>query len=266
MKKLSMSVLAMSLAACGGGGGGGGKDPSAYAPTTPGAGSTVVSAETTGTIRYGQYRAGDINLSTSTWTLPTVSANVTFNAGTKQGTIQFPLSGATETISTPDGYANLTWSGPLGSGMYRLRGNILMGCDAAAASPGETTQVFVSSSLPRVQNGALDDMAGTSFDVYDCALLRQGTPGTAKLNADGSLTLSVAGTTFPKNQVFDLLNPEKYPSILVNDGPAQNKGFYTGHAYRFDGDNATRYALVIQTNAGSTAATNRYHYYLAVQR
>lgn len=86
------------------------------------------------------------------------------------------------------------------------------------------------------------------------------------MNADGSMALSVANTTFPKNQVFDMLNPELYPSIVLSVSDYKYKGFYSGHAYRYDADNVTRYAIVLQTNAGATTQNNRYHYYLAIQR
>lgn len=264
MKICYVSMLALGLTACGAGA----NDPSAYSATAPGTGSSVVSAETAvtqGTIKYGQYRATDVALSIPAWSQPSVSATVDFSPTSRQGAIRFPVADATETVSTSDGYANLTWTGPFSYGAYRFHGNILMGCDEAVPSVGEMTQVFVSSSLKRVQNGDLDDLSGISFDVFDCTSLKQGSAGTAKISTDGSLSLSIANTTFPKNQVFDLLNPERYPGVLVNDGNFHTTGFYSGHAYRYDADNVTRYAIVIQTDAGSLTPTNRYHYYLAVQ-
>lgn len=261
---LGMAALCSVLSACGGGGSGGGADPSTAA-TAPGPGSTTPSATTTGTIQYAQYQPTNTIMWDAAWSTTTVSASTSFTTTSKQGSIQFPLSGVNEIVSTSDAYATVSWAGPLTSGAYKFDGNILMGCDAAAADR-ESTRVFVSSSLARVKDGMVDDLSGLSFDVVDCALLKQSKVETLKINADGSLFMSTFNATIPKNQVFDMLNPEKYPGILINNGDFKTTGNYSGHAFRYTVNGVTRYAIVIQTNVGYMGTGIKFHYLLAIQR
>lgn len=258
--------MLLSLAACGGGG----SDPSAYKATTAGAGSAVVSAEaavTQGTIRYAQYQATNTVMSDKGYVVPSVSATVNFDPASNKGSIQFPISAGTQLVSTADAYATVSWAGPLSSGAYRFNGNLLMGCNAAAPTSNEITQVFVSSSLQRVQDGNVDDLSGITFDVIDCALLAQSKVETLKINTDGTLYLSVTNSTIPKNQVFDLLNPEKYPGILISAANNRGSGAYSGQVFRYGANGVTRYAIVLQTNAGNDGSVPyRFHYFLAVQR
>jgi hypothetical protein len=276
IKYFSIFAICAGLAACGGGGGGstgsntsgstGGTDPSAPT-TTPGAGSTVSNAETTqGTIRYSQYQTSSNMMSTKGFTVPTVSANIAYNATSKQGSIQFPIMGANELITTNDAYATTQWTGPFMSGSYKFNGNILVGCNSSAPTVNEQTQIFVSSNLTRVQNGFIDDMNGQTFDLYDCSMLQSSQVGSLKINTDGSLFISTANYTFPKNQVFDMLNPETYPGALINNGNPSTSGFYSGHAFKYGANGVTKYAIVIQTSAGNMTTSASYHYLLAVQR
>lgn len=278
MKKnsyVSLAVLALALAACGGGGGGG-SDPSAYKATTAGPGSTVASAElavSQGTIRYAQYQTTSTTMYDKSWALPSISATVNFNSSTRQGSIQFPVAGASELISTSDAYATASWTGPFPSGAYRFNGNILVGCGAPTSAAIDSTQVFVSSSLERIRDGAVDDLNGTTYDIVNCPLLQQSKVETLKINADGSVYLSLTNSTIPKNQAFDMFNPEKYPGALFTNA-SPGDGYYAGHAFRYDADGVTRHAIVIQTstrlyNAGAPALSNGgspYHYLLAIQR
>jgi hypothetical protein len=263
-KNLYVSLAALTLAACGGGGGG---DPSAYSPTTSGAGSTTPSAQTNGSISYAQYQQTATAMATANFTVPSVTATVNFNSSNKQGSIQFPVMGVSETIATTDAYATTKWTGPFLSGLYKFDGNILMGCYSAAAFEAQRTQVFVSSSLVRVKDGFIDDMNGTTFDLIDCSIMEQGKVETLKLNADGSLYLSTADATVPKNQVFNMLNPEKgFGGALINTGNFAAKGGYSGQAFKYGANGVTRYAIVIQTNSNNTTAGSSFRYLLAVQR
>jgi hypothetical protein len=264
-KNVCASLALLALTACGGG-----SDPSAYKATTAGAGSSVASAETAvaqGTIRYAQYQATNTVMSDKAYVVPSLSAAITFDTTSKKGSIQFPLPAGTELVSTSDAYASVSWAGPLSSGAYRFNGNLLMGCNALAATTNEVTQVFVSSSLERVKDGSVDDLSGITFDVFDCALLAQSKTETLKINTDGTLYLSITNSTIPKNQAFDLLNPEKYPGILIANANGRGSGAYSGQAFRYGVDGTTRYAIVLQTNAGNDGSVPyRFHYFLAVQR
>lgn len=264
-KHACASVLLLTLAACGSG-----SDPSAYKATTAGPGSTVASAEaaaTQGTIQYAQYQATNTVMSDKGYVVSTISATVNFDATLKKGSIQFPTSAGTELVSTSDAYATVSWAGPFSTGAYRFNGNLLMGCNASASTSNEVTQVFISSSLERVQEGAVDDLSGTTFDVFDCALLAQAKVETLKINTDGALYLSITNSTIPRNQAFDLLNPEKYPGILISNANGRGSGAYSGQAFRYGVNGATKYAIVLQTNAGNDGSTPyRFHYFLAVQR
>lgn len=259
-----LSAICAGLAACGGGSDGG-SDPVTQT-TTPGPGSTTPSAEAAGTIQYNQYQATNTPMGNAAFATTTLSALTAFNSTSKQGTIQFPLLGGTEIISTNDGYASSTWAGPLTSGVYRLNGNILMGCNAGAQTENQATHVFVSTSLTRLKDGAIDDLNGKTFDLLDCGLVKQAAGQTLTVNADGSLLLGSANYTFPKNEVFNLLNPEKYSGALINTTDAKTKGNYAGHAFRFNSNGVSKYAIVMQTNANSFNDANRYHYMIAIQR
>ena len=152
------------------------------------------------------------------------------------------------------------------TGLYKLNGNILVGCYTNATNNAEKTQVFISSSLTRVKDGYIDDMNGTTFDLIDCSTFENGKVETLKLNADGAMSLSTANTSIPKNQVFDMLNPEKgFGGALINDNSA-GTGYYAGHAFKYGVNGVTKYAIVIQTSAGNFTAGASYHYLLAVQR
>jgi hypothetical protein len=262
---LSLTTVCLGLTACGGGGGNN-SDPAAYTPTTPGQGSTVASAETNGTIQYTQYQATNTVMSDGSFSTPLVSASVNFSTTSKQGSIQFPVSNSNEVISTSDGYTTTSWTGPFTSGSYRLNGNALMGCNASASTDVEVTQVFVSSSLARVKDGAIDELRGLSFDVVDCSLMKLGKAETLKVNTDGSLYLSTFNSTIPTGQVFDMLNPEKYPGFLINNGDRKTTGVYSGRAFRYGSNGANKYAIVIQTSAGYVGSGIKFHYLLAVQR
>lgn len=264
-KNFCVAVAVSTLVACGGGGGGG-SDPSAYSQTTSGAGSTVSSAEATGAIKYVEYQQTPTAMSDKSFSLASVNATATFDTVSKQGSIQFPVMGASQVITTSDGYATSKWTGPFLSGLYKFNGNILLGCYAAATLESQKTQVFVSSSLTRVQDGFIDDLRGTSFDLVDCSLLSQGSAETLKFNSDGTIFLSTANVTIPKDQVFDMLNPEKYPGVLINNGMGRTTGVYSGHAFKYGANGVTKYAIVIQTNANNTTTVSNYHYLLAVQR
>lgn len=263
LKLFYVTAICAGLAACGGSDGG--SDPVTQT-TTPGPGSTTSSAEGAGTIQYNQYQATNTHLGDAAFATTTLSATTAFNSTSKQGTIQFPILGGTEMISTNDGYATVTWTGPFTSGAYRLNGNILMGCNAAAQTDNQATHVFVSSSLTRVKDGAVDDLNGKTFDLIDCGLIKQAAGQTLTVNADGSLFLSTANYTFPKNEVFNLLNSEKYSGALINTTNAKTKGHYAGHAFRFNSNGISKYAIVIQTNANSFNDAKPYHYMVAVQR
>jgi hypothetical protein len=252
-----------ALSACGGGNGGG-SDPTAAA-TTPGQGSTVADATSTGTIRYAQYQSTNTIMTDAGWSASAVTASTAFDAASRKGSIQFPAQGANEIVSTSDGYASVSWAGPFTSGAYRFDGNILVACDAAA-DDNESTRILVSSSLARVKDGMVDDLSGASFDVIDCALLKQNRTETLRINPDGSLFMSTFNSTIPKNQVFDMLNPEKYPGILINNGDFRTTGNYSGHAFRYTRNGLTRYAIAIQTSAGYKGTGSKYHSLLAIQR
>lgn len=265
LKYFGIAAICAGLTACGGGGSdSGGSDPIAQ-PTVPGPGSSTPSAEVTGTIQYAQYQASNVAMGAPGFVTTPVTASTVYNPTSKVGTIQFAVMGGSEVISTTDGYANSTWTGPLMSGSYLYEGNILMGCNAAA-SDNESTQVFVSSSLTRLKDGAIDDLNGKTFDLMDCALKRQAMSASLTVSADGALTLSNANYTFPKNEVFNMLNPEKYSGALINTTDAKTRGNYAGHAYRFTVNGVSKYAIVLQTNANSFGDANRYHYMVAVQR
>lgn len=264
-KNVCISVTVLTLAACGGGSGG---DPSAYKPTTAGSGSTLGNAETAqGTIRYAQYQAGGTVMFDKSFSVPSVNAAVNFNPVSKMGSIQFPVMGVNELITTNDGYATTSWTGPFLTGQYKFNGNILMGCNLSAPIANEQTQIFVSSNMSRVQNGLVDDLNGQSFDLYDCPMLQKNQIGSLKINADGSLFLSTANVTIPKNQVFNMLNPEAgYGGALINEGPASTKGNYSGHAFKYGINGVTKYAIAIQTSSNNLANVSSYHYLLAIQR
>jgi hypothetical protein len=264
IKFFSVAAICAGLAACGGGGGGG-SDPVSQ-PTTPGTGSTTPSAEVTGTIQYAQYQATNTPMGDAAFATTPVTANATFNATTKQGSIQFSALGANEVVSTSDGYSTSTWTGPFTSGAYRLNGNVLMGCNAAAQTDNQATYVYVSSSLTRLKDGLIDELNGKTFDLIDCGIVKQAAPQTVTINADGSMFLSTANYTFPKNEVFNLLNPEKYSGALINTTDPKTKGSYAGHAFRFNSNGVSKYAIVIQTNANSFNDANRYHYMIAISR
>lgn len=259
------AALCAGLAACGGGGGDEGADPVSQ-PTTPGSGSTVPSPEVTGVVQYVHYQASNAVMSDAAFATGAVRADANFNTGTGQGSIQFPVLGGTELLSTSDRYANLSWTGPFSSGAYKLNGNILMGCNAAAQTENQATHVFVSSSLARLKEGAIDDLNGKTFDLIDCAIMKGTAAQTLTMHADGAMTLSTANYTFPKNEVFGMLNPEKFPGALINNSDARARGVYAGHAFRYNVNGTNRYAIVIQTNANSFNDANRYHYMIAIQR
>jgi hypothetical protein len=261
-KLFCVAAICAGLTACGGGGSGG-SDPVAQA-TTPGPGSTTPSAEVTGKIQYTHYQATTKVMGEATFA--TVAADSTFNSTTKQGSITFPVLGGTETVSTSDGYATTTWAGPFTSGAYRLNGNILMGCNAASPTENQATNVFVSSSLARLKDGAIDDLNGKSFDLIDCGIIKQAAAQTLTVNADGSLFLSTANYTFPKNEVFGMLNPERFPPALINGPDPKTKGFYAGHAFRYTNNGVTKYAIIMQTSANSFNDANNFHYLVAIQR
>jgi len=266
VKLVLAAVLCAGMGACGGGGGDeGGPDPVSQ-PTTPGPGSTVPSPEASGVIQYAHYQASNAAMSDAAFATGAVRAEASFNAGTGQGSIGFPVLGGTEQISTTDRYENLKWAGPFTSGAYKLGGNILMGCNAAAQTENQATHVFVSSSLARVKDGAIDDLNGKTFDLVDCAIMKGPAAQTLTMNADGSMSLSSANYTFPKNEVFGMLNPEKFPGALINNNDARARGVYAGHAFRYTVNGATRYAIVIQTNANSFNDANRFHYMIAIGR
>lgn len=250
------ALACLSLTACGGGGGG--DDPAAYQATTAGAGSTVAAADVAAnqaTIRYAQYRTA----TTANWAMPTITATVNFNTTSKSGSIQFPLTDGTQLVSTTDGYATASWTGPFTAGAYRFNGNLLMGCNGNA-SANESTQVFASSSLVRLQEAQpLDALHGVTFDVFDCSLLPQSKGETLKINADGTLTMSMAKSVASQDSMINMLNPEKWGGALI-DGV-----YYGGHAYRYGSNGSNKYAIVLQTRA-VTATGSVYHYLLAVQR
>jgi hypothetical protein len=249
------ALACLCLTACGGGE----TDPSAYKETTTGAGSTVLSAEvpaTQATIRYAQYQAS----TTNNWTLPVVSATVNFNPTSKSGSIQFPLLGGTELVSTADAYATVSWTGPLTAGAYRFNGNLLMGCNSSA-SPAEASQVFASSSLERLQDAKpLDALHGITFDLFDCSLLQQSKVETLKINADGTLYMSTTKSVASENDMINMLNPEKWGGALIDST------YYGGHAFRYGINGVNKYAIVLQTRTTSSNADSVYHYRLAVQR
>jgi hypothetical protein len=264
VKFFCVAAICAGLTACGGGGG---SDPVSQ-PTTSGTGSTTTTAEVTGVIQYTQYQAsntpmGDANFAS---TLANVSANATFNAATKQGSIQFAALNGNEVISTSDGYATSTWAGPFTSGAYRLNGNVLMGCNAAAQTDNQASYIYVSSSLTRLKDGMIDELNGKTFDLVDCGIVKNAAAQTVTINADGTMFLPTASYTFQKNEVFDLLNPEKYSGALVNTTDPKTKGSYAGHAFRFNSNGVSKYAIVIQTNANSFNDANRYHYMVAISR
>lgn len=257
VQALCVALCCLALSACGGGGG---DDPSAYKVTTAGAGSTVVSAETAATqatIRYAQYQSTP----TYNWTIPVLNATVNFSPSSKVGSIQFPLPGGTETVSTSDAYANVSWAGPLNAGAYRFNGNILMGCDTKAA-PLAATQVFVSSSLERLQDAQpLDALHGVTFDLFDCALMQQSKVETLKINADGTLTMSTTKSVATQDQMIDMLNPEKWNGTLI-DGVA-----YGGHAFRYGSNGVNKFAIVLKRRTLTASdGTSVYHHLLAIQR
>jgi hypothetical protein len=264
IKYFGIAAICAGLTACGGGGEDS-PDPVSQ-PTTPGQGSSTPSAEVTGTIQYTQYQATNTAMGEAAFATTTLSANAVFNSTTKEGTITFPVLGGTEVVSTKDGYATTTWTGPFTSGAYKLNGNILMGCNAAAQTENQATHVFVSSSLTRLRDGAIDDLNGKTFDLIDCGIIKQAAAQTLTVNADGSLFMSTANYTFPKNEVFNLLNPEKYSGALINNNDPRARGNYAGHAFRFNSNGVSKYAIVIQTNANAFNDANRYHYMIAVQR
>jgi hypothetical protein len=175
--------------------------------------------------------------------------------------------GVNELITTSDGYATIKWTGPFLTGSYKFNGNILMGCNTSATTEAEKTQVFVSSSLERVKDGFVDDLNGTTYDLVDCSILEQGKLETLQINTDGSLFMSTSNATIPKNQVFDMLNPEKnFGGALINNGDAKYKGNYSGHAFKYGANGVTKHAIAIQTSANNTTNGSNYHYMLAVQR
>ena len=260
---LSVKAICAGLVACGGGTGA--SDP-VTAPTSPGAGSTTPSAEVSGAIQYTHYQAGNTAMGDAAFGVAALGASAAFDASNRQGTIQFPVLGATEVVSTKDGYANINWTGPFASGVYRLNGNMLLGCNAAAQTENQAAHVLVSGALTRLKDGAVDELNGKTFDLIDCATIKQAGAQTMTVSSDGALLLSAANYTFPKNEVFNLLNPEKYSGALINNGDAKNKGYYAGHAFRFNNNGTSKYAIVVQTNANSFNDANRYHYLIAVQR
>jgi len=264
-KYVAVAALCAGLGACGGGGDDEAGDPVSR-PTTPGAGSTVPSPEVTGVVQYTHYQASNAVMSDAAFSTGTVRADANFNATTGQGTIGFPVLGGAQSLSTSDRYATLAWTGPFTSGAYKLGGNLLMGCNAAAQTENQAAHVFVSSSLTRLRDGAIDDLNGKTFDLTDCGIMKGASPQTLTVNADGSLFMSTFNASIPKNEVFGMLNPEKYPGALINNGDARTRGVYAGHAYRYNANGVTRYAIVIQTNANSFNDSNRYHYMIAVQR
>jgi len=264
IKYFGIAAIFAGLTACGGGGSDG-SDPVAQ-PTTPGQGSTTPSAEVTGTIQYAQYQATNTAMGEATFATTPVIANANFNTTTKEGSITFPVMNANEVVSTTDGYATTKWVGPFTSGAYKLNGNILMGCNAAAQTENQATHVFVSSSLTRLKDGAIDDLNGKTFDLIDCGIIKQAAAQAVTFNSDGSLFMSTANYTFPKNEVFNLLNPEKYSGALINGADPKTKGNYSGHAYRYNSNGVSKYAVVFQTNANSFNDANRYHYMIAIQR
>lgn len=264
-KYVVMAALCAGLGACGGGGGDEGSDP-VTRPTTPGPGSTVPSPEVTGAVQYTHYQASNAVMSDAAFTTGAVRADANFSAATGQGSIQFPVLGGTEQVSTTDAYENLKWSGPLASGAYRFNGNVLVGCNAAAQSDNQATHVFVSSSLVRVKDGAIDDLNGKTFDLVDCAILKGTAKPTLTVGSNGALSFSTMNYSIPKNEVFGMLNPERFPGALINEGEAKYKGVYAGHAFRYTVTGATRYAIVIQTSANAFNDANRYHYMVAIQR
>jgi hypothetical protein len=263
MKQVYVAAICAGLTACGGGGGG--SDP-VNQPTAPGAGSTTSSAEATGTIQYAQYQATKTAMGDKAFATTTLSATAAFNASSKEGSIQFPVLNGSEVVSTKDGYSSVTWTGPFSAGAYRLNGNILMGCNAAAPTENQAAHVFVSSSLTRLRDGAIDELNGKQFDLIDCGIMKQAAAPTLTMNADGSMSISTANYTFPKNEVFNLLNPEKYSGALINTADAKSKGHYAGHAFRFNSNGVSKYAIVMQTNANSFNDANPLHYMLAIQR
>lgn len=135
-KAVAVAVLPFCLAACGGGGGGS-SDPSAYSATTAGSGSTTSTAEANGTITYSQYQRTSTVMYDKSFSVSSVSATVNFNSAIRQGSIQFPVLGVTELVTTNDGYASAKWTGPFLAGSYRFNGNILMGCNTGAATEAE---------------------------------------------------------------------------------------------------------------------------------
>lgn len=263
-KTFMIAAICAGLTACGGGGSDG-ADPVTQ-PTGPGQGSTGPSAEVNGTIQYAQYVATNTAMGVAGFATTNVSATTTFNSTTKQGSVTFPVLNGTEVVSTTDGYATTTWTGPFTSGSYKLNGNLLMGCNAAAQTENQAAHVFVSSSLTRLRDGAVDELNGKGFDLIDCGIIKQAAPQTLTVNNDGTMFLSNISYTFPKNEVFNLLNPEKYSGALVSNNDPKAKGNYSGHAYRYVANGVTKYAIVIQTNANSFNDANRYHYMVAIQR
>jgi hypothetical protein len=253
-KTAAAALACLCVAACGGAG----DDPAAYKATTTGAGSTVVSAEspaTQATIRYAQYQAS----TAGGWALPMVNATVNFNQASRNGSIQFPLPGGTELVSTTDAYSTVSWTGPFTGGAYRFNGNLLMGCNPNA-SPLEASQVFASSSLERLQDAQpLDALHGITFDLFDCSLLQQARVETLKINTDGTLSMSTTKSVASENDMINMLNPEKWGGALIDGIP------YGGHAFRYGSNGANKFAIVLQKRTMMNARSV-YHYLLAVQR
>lgn len=262
LKFLSVVALFAGLTACGGGGGSDSSSQVSNTPTTAGSGSTITSADsgtTQGTINYLNYRSFLASMNDKTWALPTVAANVTYNATSKAGSIQFPILGGTELVSTTDGYATTTWTGPMTKGLYNYNGNVLVGCNTNAAIATEATQVLVSTSMERVKEMAkFDALNGYTFDVTDCSQTTQ--VQTLKFNTDGTVTmaLATANTVLTENQKNNFLIPESFGGVLVNGK------YFGGHVYRYNKDGVNKYAIVLQTTTGNF--TSQYRYMIAVQR
>jgi hypothetical protein len=61
--------------------------------------------------------------------------------------------------------------------------------------------------------------------------------------------------------------PEKgFGGALINGTDFASKGAYSGQAFKYSANGVTKYAIVIQTNAGNTTMGASFHYLLAVQR
>jgi hypothetical protein len=64
-----------------------------------------------------------------------------------------------------------------------------------------------------------------------------------------------------------MLNPEAgNGGALINSGPAETKGNYSGQAFKYGSNGVAKYAIVIQTSANNTTNGSGHHYMLAIQR